>query len=263
VVAVVGLAATVVDSGPGAGGRQPGSGPQPSAGLTTPPSGGGDVKPGQREHTASAGPEYERAKRLLATLQGVVPDGYAVPDGGAGHPGGTDPTSGPSRILPTIGPDGSGMPAAYYQAVRDEGPYEGYQGYEYMADTIVSRGLQVGSLAARVWVGVPSWSTDPCVLVDRVYWNDGSCRVLTAAGGERVAVVDGPGGPVPGAGDPAGDPGLDPRETQWAAYRHPDGTMVLVAQGPGVLNAHIPRLDRLVFTPQQLATLATDARFTG
>jgi hypothetical protein len=39
--------------------------------------------------------------------------------------------------------------------------------------------------------------------------------------------------------------------------------MVLVAQGPGVLNAHIPRLERPVFTPQQLATLATDARFTG
>jgi hypothetical protein len=262
VVAVVGLTATLADSG--AGGRQPGFGPQPSqpsAGLTTAPGGGAETKPGQREHTVSAGPEHERAKQLLATLQRAVPDGYTVPDVGTGQPG-TGPTSGPGMTMPTIGPDGTGMPAAYYQAVRDEGPYEGYQGYEYLADTIVSRGPRVGSLAARVWVGIPAWSTDPCVLVDRVYWNDGSCRVLTTAGGQRVALVDGEGGPAPGAGDP-GDPGRDLRETQWAAYRHPDGTMVLVAQGPGVLNASIPRLDRPVFTPQQLATLAADARFAG
>jgi hypothetical protein len=257
VVAVVGLAATALDSGPGASG-QPGSGPQPSAGLTTAPS-GGDTEPGQREHTASAGPEDERGRQLLATLQGFVPDGYTVPDAGTGHPDRTGPTSGPGVTMPTIGPDGTGMPATYYEVFRDRVLYQGFQGDGYTADTIVSRGRQVGSLQAQVWVEIPAWSTDPCVLVDRVYGNGISCRVLTTAGGRRVAVFNRPRVPVPGQG--TDDPGLDPRNTQSAAYRHADGTMVVVAQGPGVLNRRIPRLDRPVFTAQQLATLATAESF--
>ena len=252
VVAVVGLVAVVAEVGPDLGGGQTGS-----AGLTTAPGGGGGAKPGQGEHTASSGPEYDRAKRLLGTLQDSVPAGFTVPDGGAGQPGGTDPTSGPGMTMPTIGPDGSGMPAAYFQAVRDEGPYQGYQGYEYLADTIVSKGPQVGSLAVRVWVGVPEWSADPCVVVERIYWNDGSCRVVTTAGGERVAVVDADAAaPTPGSGP-------DRREEQWAGYRRADGPVVLVAQGPGVLNDRIPALDRPVFTAEQLAMLATDERFAA
>lgn len=250
VVAVVGLAATVSQSGFGSGGLQPGS-----AGLTTAPAGGG-AEPGGGQHTAASGPDYERAKRLLAALQDSVPAGYTVPDGGTGHPGGTGPTSGPGMTMPTIGPDGSGMPAAYFQAVRDEGPYEGYQGYEYLADSIVSKGPQVGSLAVRVWRGVPDWSPDPCVVLKRIYWNTGpSCQVLTA-GGARVAVVDADTA-APGAS------GTDRREEQWAGYRRADGTVVLVSQGPGVLNERIPALDEPVFTAPELARLATDESFTA
>jgi hypothetical protein len=247
VVAVVGLAAVVAGTRPDVGGR-----PAGSAGLSTPPAPG--AAPGEA-HTASAGPEYERSKRLLATLQAAVPDGYTVPDGGTGPGEASGPTSGPGTTQPTIGPDGSGMPAAYFQAVRDEGPYEGYQGYEYLADTIVSKGRQVGSLAARVWVGIPAWSTDPCVILDRVYWNDGSCRVVTGPGGERVGVVDADPGSAASGGDR--------RETQWAGYRRADGTVVLLSQGPGVLNDRIPTLDRPVFTAGQLAALATDRRFAA
>ena len=45
--------------------------------------------------------------------------------------------------------------------------------------------------------------------------------------------------------------------------RRADGTVVLVAQGPGVLNDPIPGLDRPVFTAGQLAELATDKRFAA
>jgi hypothetical protein len=250
VVAVVGLAAAVGGAGPDFGLR-PGS-----AELTTVPSGGdskpspGEQKPSRGEHTASAGPEYDRAKRLLAALQGAVPAGYTVPDGGLGPGEDYGPTSGPGSTLPTIGPDGSGMPAAYFQAVRYEGPYEGYQGYEYFADTIASKGSDVGSLGVRVWKRVPAWSQDPCVVLQRIYWNTGvSCRVVGTPGGERVAVVD------------AEVRGMDRREGQWAGYRRSDGTVVLVTQGPGVLNVRISALDRPVFSAEALAALAADDRF--
>lgn len=242
VLAVVGLAA-VVGGTSGSFGGDAGS-----ARPTTAPTPGAGAKPGGGDHTASAGPDYERAKRLLAALQDAVPAGLTVPEGGTGRP--TGPTSGPGSVLPTIGPGGSGMPAAYFQAVREEGPYPGYQGYEYLADTIVARGPQVGWLAVRVWRGVPAWSTDPCVVVHRIYWSSGErCEVVETAGGDRVAVVEAKLGET------------DRRENQWAALRHPDGTVVLVAQGPGVLNEQIPALDPPVFTAAALAALAASARF--
>ncbi|HZB51521.1 MAG TPA: hypothetical protein VE547_20705, partial [Mycobacteriales bacterium] len=233
VVAVVGLAAAVSGAGP------LGSGGPAGSARTTAPGPGGGAEPGGGDHTASSGPDYERAERLLAALQDAVPAGYTVPAGGTGHPGGPGPT---------VGPDGSAMPAAYFQAVREEGPYEGYQGYEYLADTIVSEGPRVGSLAVRVWKGVPDWSADPCVVVNRIYWSTGArCEAVQTAGGSTVAVVDGEAGP-PG--------GTDRRETQWAGLRRPDGTVVLVSQGWGVLNERIPGLSRPVFDRAALAALA-------
>ncbi len=253
VVAVVGVAATVAGLAPDSADRQPGASPRPVPTTAPPP--GAQTEPPQREHTTASGAEYERAKRLLATLQGAVPAGYTVPEGGTGHPGVPGPTSGPGATMPTIGPGGTGMFAAYFQAVRDEGPYDGYRGYLYMANTIVSRGSHIGSLAARVWVGIPDWSPDPCVVLARIYGKDGSCRVLTTADGERVGVVDSATG--------APTPGSDRRERQWAGYRRTDGTVVLVSQGPGVLNQRIPALERPVFTPLELATLATDDRLAA
>ena len=116
----------------------------------------------------------------------------------------------------------------------------------------MSEGPRVGSLAVRVWKGVPAWSEDPCVVVHRVYWNTGDeCQVLATPGGTRVAVVDAAVGET------------DRRESQWAGHRRPDGTVVLVAQGPGVLNDRIPGLDRPVFTSAGLAALAAGERFVA
>jgi hypothetical protein len=217
------------------------------------PAGGGaptgpSVSP--RPHTASAGADDERAHRLLGTLQEAVPDAYVLPTGPPGNPA-AEPTSGPGGTLPTLGPDGTGMPASDYQAVRDEGP-PGYTGWEYDAWTIVSDGPRIGTVGVRVWVDVPPG--DLCTIESKISYLTGTCRLVTTPTGARVALTD---------FDPAANQGRedDERETQWAVYRHPDGTVVLVSQGPGVLNAAIPRLRQQVWTPTQLAALATDPAF--
>jgi hypothetical protein len=248
VVAVVGVAVAVAGPGPG-GSRSAGPGtPSPSA----PAGGGAPTSAGPaspRPHTASAGADDERAHRLLGTLQDAVPDRYGLPTGPPGNPGAV-PTSGPGGTLPTLGPDGTGMPASDYEAVRDEGP-PGYTGYEYDAWSTVTDGARVGTVGARVWLDMPPG--DLCLIESKVAYLAGTCRLVTTPNG-RVALTD---------VDPAANEGRedDERETQWAVYRHPDGTVVLVSQGPGVLNAEIPRLRRQVWTPAQLAALATDPEF--
>lgn len=56
------------------------------------------------------------------------------------------------------------------------------------------------------------------------------------------------------------------RSAQWAAYRHPDGVLVKVAQiSRPDISAHrfgvLPELKKLPFTAQQLADLAVSERF--
>jgi hypothetical protein len=193
----------------------------------------GPAKP-DRPHTVSAGAEFERAHRLLGTLQAAVPAAYTLPAGGA--------------VLP-IGPGGERLPAASFQAVRDEGPYEGYTGFVYDAGSTVTRGGRVGTVAAAVYVGVPPQV--PCAVAEIVSWGAGTCRVLSTPAG-RVALVDAPEGPD----------GADPRTTQWAVFRHPDGTVVRISQGPGVLAERTPRLTAPVWSATRLAQLATDRAFT-
>jgi hypothetical protein len=55
---------------------------------------------------------------------------------------------------------------------------------------------------------------------------------------------------------PAGDDRFD----QWAAYRHPDGVVVFVAQS-AKFGDDQPGLTELPFSVQQLAALACDERF--
>ncbi|MET8349000.1 MULTISPECIES: hypothetical protein [unclassified Micromonospora] len=55
-------------------------------------------------------------------------------------------------------------------------------------------------------------------------------------------------------------PGRDDRFDQWAAYRHPDGVVVYVAQR-AKLGDDPPALTTLPFSVPQLAALAVDERF--
>jgi hypothetical protein len=247
VVAVVALAVTTL-GGSGSGNRTAGPGPAggkvlpaPSLGPTgAAPDGGGSKAP-QREHTASAGTEHQRAERLLGTLQRAVPASFTLPRPTDGHAADTE--------QPAIGPDGTTMPATDYQAVRDEAPLD-YTGYEYHAWTIVSDGPRIGTVGARVWLGLAAG--DLCAISSKVISSaTGTCRLVSTAAREQVAITD------------LNDPGRadDPRETQSAVYRHPDGTVVLVSQGPGVLNPATPRLAHQVWTVAQLAEVATGAAF--
>lgn len=242
VVAVVGVAVALLPSW-NRGGIQAGAPGSPVPSTAASPSGPSESSVGtkpQRPHTASAGAEFERARRLLGTLQDAVPDRYTLPTGPAGNAA-TPPVA-------TAGP-GSTMPAANFQAVRDEGPYTGYTGYVYDADTIVRDGPRTGTVRARVYENIPDVS--PCAVAEIAAWNEGTCSVVTTAAGP-VAVVQGTGGD-----------GSDPRETQWAVHRHADGTTVLVSQGGSGLDAADPPLTGPVWTQDRLVALATAPAFAA
>jgi hypothetical protein len=229
VVAVVGVAVTTL-SGGGSGTLAGGPDAAPSAAGSQP---GGATVP-QRDHTASAGAPYERAHRLLGALQDAVPDGFTLPTGAGELP---------------IGPDGSGLAASSFEAVRDEDPTAGPR-YVYDAMTVVTAGDAVGTLSVRVWDRVALG--DPCLITVKLSAYPGTCRVVRTPTGARV-----------GLSDVIADAAVaDARQSQWALYQHPDGTVVVLAQGPGVLNDVTPRLPRPVWTVAELARAATDPAFT-
>ena len=58
------------------------------------------------------------------------------------------------------------------------------------------------------------------------------------------------------------EPTGDTRFDQWASYKHPDGTVVFLAQGKTFGGTDLPGLTTLPFTVDQLAHLATDPKFT-
>jgi hypothetical protein len=85
---------------------------------------------------------------------------------------------------------------------------------------------------------------DPCTLAHKFWSMPGTCEVHTV-NGARVGVVV--------------KPGEDNRYEQWAAYRHPDGVVVFVAQSFG--GDGLPPMATLPLTVAQLAELATDSDF--
>ncbi|WP_243704919.1 hypothetical protein [Micromonospora sp. KC723] len=87
--------------------------------------------------------------------------------------------------------------------------------------------------------------TEPCAPAQRFWAMKGECQVVDA-GARKVGVVV--------------RPTDDDRFDQWAAYRHPDGVVVFVAQSGGS-NGGPTELTKLPFSVEQLAALATDDRF--
>jgi hypothetical protein len=208
--------------------------------LTTPADGGGtSTGPSSSDQTAGAGPQFERAKRLLETLRGMVPAGYTVS---------RPPTEG--EPTPT-GTEGVPPPAAF-QAVHDGRGFEGWTGWYYDGYADLDRAGGTGTVGVKVWTQIPAWSANPCRLLERLYWVRGTCTVVTVAGKQVALSNRAPGNP-PG--------GFDYRADQWAASRSPAGTVVMILQARHTFLPQTPALTSPVFSSARLAALAADRRF--
>ena len=183
----------------------------------------GDGQP-QQDATARSGEKYEQGKKLLNEILAVVPKGWSKPDGETGDQ----------------------IPLRSHQAAV-EGDNSGTT-WGYLASAAVAKDGGTGRLLAEVHTKDNGLPAEPCALARQFWGMGGTCEVVTV-GTARVGVVK----------TAAGDRGID----QWAAYRHPDGIVVYVAQSRTASNgdANPDPLTDLPLTVPQLAATAADARF--
>ena len=182
----------------------------------------GDGKP-QEDATARSGERYEKGRTLLDELLTVVPDGWDTPSGKPADEG----------------------PLQYHQA-QVEGDNTGST-WSYLARAAVARSGRTGQLLAEVHTTNNGLPADPCALAATFRSQEGDCEVITV-GGAEVGVAD-------------VTPGEDEID-QWAAYRHPDGVVVFVAQSRHANAAGtLKPLEDLPLTKPELAALAVDDRF--
>lgn len=213
----------------------PGGQPMTTAPVDTKPvwPTGPDGQP-QQDRTASAGPRAEAGVAVLDNLLARVPVGYTVPEATPEWPADAtadiDPASDPWTRM------------AQSQFVDR---FDGVEVWEHVGSLAVSQGSATGHLMVQVMTPRNEQPQDLC---QAELWNSkpGGCTVVTAAGRD-VAVVDAAAGTAEDF-------------QQWAAYRHADGTVVIVAQSTAYRGAPAP-LPQPVFTAQQLAELAADDGF--
>jgi hypothetical protein len=236
--AVIAVAAVAVHPAVGllpGGDGTPWAGAGFPAGIPVPFAGGDNTKPAwpldgdgkpQEDATARSGERYEQGRKLLAELLAGVPDGWSTP----------------------TGKSADGIPLRDHQA-QVEGDNTGST-WGYLARVAVAKDGRAGQLLAEVRTRNNGLPTEPCALARQFRGVQGDCHVVTA-GKAEVAVSRASGG------------GGAEEEQQWAAYRHPDGIVVYVAQRRQATNGENaqPPLQQLPLTESQLATLATDARF--
>lgn len=190
------------------------------------------LAPGQDQGTVAqlaSAPATSRpadpAEALAAALDEVAPEGYGTPDDLKGVDDFADRTL--KGHITTRTDD----PGVWYHA----------------ASTPLTRGDAAGELLAAVYS--PGWGSGEHCSMSKVPWDQNAsspCRVVTV-GGRKVAVVDVPSADL-----------LPP--SQWAGYRHLDGTAVFVMQSTGMARAGRPALDQPPMTAEQLAAVATDPR---
>lgn len=181
---------------------------------------------GQTDATASSGPRYDQGVTLFNELIGAVPDGYEAPDG-----------------LVYADPDYPGGGALrYHQATISFG-----DSWEYYGIVPVSAGEGLGKIFVQVNTVGNGVTGEGCEL-SRTLWDQtgGTCEEITVAGTTLGVVTD---------------TGPESNFDQWVGFRHPDGTVVYAAQDNEFEGAGKPPLTSAPFTAQQLAELATDARF--
>ncbi|MFF0342827.1 hypothetical protein [Kribbella sp. NPDC004875] len=174
---------------------------------------------GQVDRTATAGPRADRAVNLMQELSAAVPAGFSTPN--------------------LKYDDGRPMrwPQAQYASNDGEQDY-----WEYQAIIPVQKNGRVGQLLALSTTPDGKPAVAPCKLAQRFWGGTGTCTVLDV-NGKKVGVLT-----------TNGNDSYD----QWAAYRHPDGTVVFLAQSKKT-DGRSP-LTSPVFTPSQLAELATSPK---
>jgi hypothetical protein len=234
-VAVIAVASAVLaGAGSNAGsfspaGPRPATIPPPSAGTSTADTAeswptGPDGTP-QEDRTARTGARFDQGVRLLNEVVAAVPTGYTAPD--------TPASSAPDQ-----------MPLRDSQAQFEE-RVNGSEVWSYMSSAAVAQGERIGRLLVEVHTAGNRLTGEPCALTQQFWGMTGQCQVVTI-GPVQVGVVVRPYG--------------DDRFDQWAAYRHPDGVVVFVAQSLNVDGSR-PALTKLPFSPDQLAALALSDRF--
>lgn len=227
-VATIAVTAAAIPGSPGPSiqfGGPPGVAPNPEQSKPEVWPTGPDGKP-QEDRTARAGERYDKGVKLLAELVAAVPAGYAVPDD----------------------PETSDLPGSRTHQAQFEDRVGGTDVWSYLATIQVAEGQRLGGLLAEVHTAGNQLPTGPCQLTLQLWGMQGECQVVTV-GTAQVGVV-------------VRSTGQDRRYDQWAAYRHPDGVVVFVAQTAKPAYGAEPRqpLAELPFTIQQLATLATSEK---
>lgn len=236
--AAVLVAATALAVNPGlrlvaGGGDAPVAGPGAPSAYPAPSAAGDDTKPAwptdgdgkpQEDATARSGERYEQGRKLLDELLAVVPAGWSKP----------------------TGKTADDIPLQEHQATV-EGDNTGST-WGYLASAAVAKDGRTGRMLAEVHTKNNGLPTKPCELAEKFWGMGGDCDVV-AVGSAYVGVVTKPANPN----------GID----QWAAYRHPDGIVVYVAQSRTATNGerNAGPLKDLPLTLPQLAALAADARF--
>ncbi|MEU7757551.1 MULTISPECIES: hypothetical protein [Micromonospora] len=223
VLAVVGVVALATPDG---GDRRPPAAlpqaaPPPSADTSAEPMPTGPDGLPQEDRTARAGTRYDQAALLLDRLVTVVPAGYTAEK--------TVSTETGKETLGTHQADFTGRAG-------------GVELWSYLASVDVAKGTWKGRLLTEVHTAGNVLPSEPCALAREFWGMGGECQPVTV-GDATVGVVV--------------RPGADDRFDQWAAYRHPDGVVVFVAQG--AYDRQAPA-SPLPFTARDLAAVAVDER---
>jgi hypothetical protein len=183
---------------------------------------------GQADRTARQGPRADKATQLLALVDASVPAAWRAP----------------ADLKPAPGVDWSGglrmQQAQYADQVGDK------QIWEYMAAIPIGANGKWGQFVVQVTTPGNRFEGDGCALTTQ-FWNMGGDCQLVPVGDKQIGVVV--------------RPTSDDRFDQWTSYRHPDGTVVFVAQAKSYFMTGLPATTELPFTPQQLAALAADSKF--
>ncbi|MGQ0839393.1 hypothetical protein [Actinokineospora sp.] len=181
---------------------------------------------GQTDRTASQGPRHAKGLELLDLLTASAPEGFETP---------TD--------LKPANPEFAGELRGHQAQFADE--VGGKQIWEYQAAMPLGFADKWGKLMVEVHIAGNKDEGESCALIKSFWGVGGECQLFDVDG-KQVGVITKPD---------------DDRFDQWAAYRHPDGTTVAVAQSKAYWMTDLPGLAEQPLTVAQLARLAAESKF--